>query len=622
MPVSDLRTGISRTEVIVVSVCLLVLVAVTVPAILAMRERSRQTICQSRMAAVTAGMLAYHERHGVLPSAATWSTAELQTLALHQSKRWDMFVKENWAVSLLSDINRADLAKLHDSTLPISAEQNTALRSTRLEELVCPADELNTSENLFTYSPNSATSIEFARGNFAINGGTHSFHTTEGSTSTPTGDHANLLIDPEKREFTYWGNGVAGINRSFSLKDFTNGPANLVAINEIRSGVSADDLRGSWALGHIAASVTWGHGVNGDCSGPNNLWARSDDIQGCSKLHQTLGTEELTRLEMPCVSYLDENQNAGSRSRHRGGVNAAFLDGSVRFISNEIDPSLWHVIHSRETPETVFGENFATELQFTGSSEDARFERSPSDTPDVANSIGMGFVSIPAGTFKMGVPDAGNDTDTPPETPPHDVAISKPFLMAVTEVTVAQFERVMNSEVPDDTPGDDNAPNRLPVVDVTWNESVEFCRRLEMLESEKSAGRHYRLPTEAEWEYACRSGSSEPRRFSWSRQSNDDSGAAAGIQPALPLTPVKSYPANSFGLYDMRGNAWEWCSDWFDRDYYFRSPGNDPAGPEKGFIKVVRGSDWVYVGEGCFINYPMLAPWKKSPVIGFRVVCE
>jgi prepilin-type processing-associated H-X9-DG protein len=451
-----------------------------------------------------------------------------------------------------------------------------------------------------------------------------SFHTSEGSTSTPTGDHANLKIDAANRTFAYWGNGIAGINQSFQLKDFTNGSTNLVAFNEIRAGVSADDILGSWALGHIATSVTWGHGVNGDAYGPNILWARSDDIQGCATLHHTIGTEELSRLEMPCVSYLDENQNAGSRSRHAGGVNAAFLDGSVRFISNNIDPSLWHVIHSRETPGDVLFKDFDAELQWAGSVVDAQHsKRTAPAEAELTNSIGIKFVAVPLGKFTMGVPDVGNSTDTPSETPPHEVEITKPFLMAVTEVTDEQYRLIMETEsfsTNEETVSGERV--QLPIVDISWNDAAEFCRKLESIEAEKSAGRKYRLPTEAEWEYACRCGSSEPHRFSWSRNPNDNSGEAAGIQPALPLSLVASFPPNAFGLHDMRGNAWEWCSDWFDRDYYSRSPAVDPEGPDHGYIKVVRGSDWVYVGEGCFINYPMLAPWKKSPVTSFRVICE
>ena len=92
--------------------------------------------------------------------------------------------------------------------------------------------------------------------------------------------------------------------------------------------------------------------------------------------------------------------------------------------------------------------------------------------------------------------------------------------------------------------------------------------------------------------------------------------------PPLPGVKVGSYPANEFGLHDMRGNVWEWCADWFDRGYYSRSPRDDPQGPAAGYLKVVRGGDWIFVGEVCRINYPIMSPWQRSPFVGFRVVCE
>src|SRR5690606_13864500 len=120
--------------------------------------------------------------------------------------------------------------------------------------------------------------------------------------------------DVGSRIFQYWGNGVAGFNKSFRRDEFTNGRSTLVTFNEIRAGIDPIDIRGSWALGHIAASATWGHGINGDAYGPNNSWARSDDIQGGPALSEKYGAERLVELGMPCVSYIDRNQNAASRS--------------------------------------------------------------------------------------------------------------------------------------------------------------------------------------------------------------------------------------------------------------------------------------------------------------------
>jgi len=130
--------------------------------------------------------------------------------------------------------------------------------------------------------------------------------------------------------------------------------------------------------------------------------------------------------------------------------------------------------------------------------------------------------------------------------------------------------------------------DELPVENVSWNDAEEFCRKLSALPKEIAAGRHYRLPTEAEWEYACRAGKSEAYNWHSSRPAADDSGENSGISPSLPITPVGSYRRNPFGLYDMRGNVWEWTADWFDRSYYSRSPVNNPQGPAEGYMKVAE----------------------------------
>lgn len=626
-PAAD-RSGLSRVEVILGTIVVLVLVCLAVPFVLYARESARRSQCAYQLAQIGQALRSYHDVHGQLPPAGLWNTQAMESLALHKSRRWDLFIEANWAILLLPHLQREDLLQSFDPAQPISSPANEKLRAALVSDFRCPSDEYNRPDNPYAYEPIPGRLIEFARGNYAINGGTNSWYTDAGSTSSPTGDHAHLVIDPERREFRYWGNGIAGFNQSFRMDDFANGQSTLVAFDEIRAGIDPIDPRGVWALGQIASSATWGHGVNGDDYGPNNPWARSDDIQGCPELNDRYGPDELIRLGMPCVSYLDENQNATARSRHPGGVNVAFLDGSVRFVSNNIAPALWHVLHSRETPADVLQDSVPGRLNWSGSTAEAPkplvATRRQDEAKELTNSLGMRFVLIPAGEFMMGVPDQGNDRDVPPETPAHRVRITQPFYLDCCEVTQEQFQLVMGANPSWHQPpraGDDWSP-QFPVNNVTWQQADEFCRRLSERTDERAAGRVYRLPTEAEWEYACRAGSSTPFRWTPRRMADDSSGFAAGMSPALPVKPVGSYAPNAFGLYDLRGNVWEWCSDWFDRDYYARSPVDDPQGPAEGYLKVVRGGDWIYVGEGCFINYPILAPWKASPFIGFRVVCE
>ena len=624
------RAGLSRLDVVVISAVLMVGLALVCPWIVSSREAARRSHCERNLQRWGMALHAYHDQFQRLPPAAIWTTSEMQSLALHLSKRHDVFTRANWALLVLPFAGENEFSFQFDATVPIAAPRNVGIREASLASMICPADDYNRSDNPHVFEPAQNQTIRYARGNYAINGGTHCFKTEEGSTAIATGDHSHLVMDRERREFRFWGNGIAGINQSFSLDDFENGQSTLVALEEIRAGIHAVDPRGAWALGQIAASITWAHGVNGDDYGPNNPHPRSDDICGCGKLHELLGKETLEREGMPCVSYLDHNQNATSRSRHPGGVNALFLDGAVRFISDRVDPGLWHVMHSRETPRNVLADDFANSLMQIGPAPEAPANRSqvaPAGgevLSTLENSLGMEFVAISRGEFTMGLPDAGNEGGMPEECPAHHVRLTHPFFLGTREVTQRQFEQIMewNPSFYRSDVGVTTTTDNFPVEQVTWNEARDFCRKLGELPDERMAGRRYRLPTEAEWEFASRSGSVEPYLWHGKRVTGDESGEAAGIQPELPIKPVGSYPPNSLGLYDMRGNVWEWCADWFDRDYYARSPVDDPQGPARGFIKVVRGGDWTFVGEGCKINYPMLAPWKSSRAIGFRVVCE
>jgi formylglycine-generating enzyme required for sulfatase activity len=168
--------------------------------------------------------------------------------------------------------------------------------------------------------------------------------------------------------------------------------------------------------------------------------------------------------------------------------------------------------------------------------------------------------------------------------------------------------------------------SNFPVENITYEEAKAFCDKLSALPAEKAAGRVYCLPTEAEWEYACRAGTSTPFHLGsslTSTQANFDGdypyGAAQG--PYLGRTcAVGSYEPNSFGLYDMHGNVWEWCADWYDRDSYKDSPRCDPAGPSAGSSRVCRGGSWDCFGQRCRSAWRNgTEPANRHEWLGFRV---
>lgn len=624
------RAGWTRIELALV-VCVGLLVAsVALPLLAAWRESSRQQTCRDRLHRLSRALHDHHAAHGAFPAAAYWSVTATQSIALHESKNIPRITLDNWAVRLLPFVGRSDLAGQFDPTVSIGDDRHLEARLSSPAEMTCPSDTWNRADNPYRFQLSDAVEpVEFARGNYAISGGTQAGATAPPSTHAPNGERTVLVMQEEPRVFQKWGNGIAGINKSFSLGDVTNGQSTLIVLEELRAGVHPLDPRGVWALGQIGGSITWANGVQGDASQPNIPFFRSDDVLGCGKLHEVYGTDRLEADGMPCCHYVDQNGQAAARSLHPGGVHVAFVDTSVRFISERIDPGLWHVLHSRKTPPAVLAEQFEERLRVENFPDAGPLERPPQPSGDeppqrVVNSIGMEFVRVSAGEFVMGVPDLGNDYDPPPECPAHPVHITRSYLLGVHEVTRGQFHSVGDDAAPARTPRDEDPEesDRFPVTDVTWLQAVEFCRRLSDLAEERAAGRSYRLPTEAEWEYACRNGTSAP--YPWrSRRSPDNlSGEAAGIEPPLPLTPVGSYPPNPLGLHDLRGNAWEWTSDWFDRDYYSRSRIDDPRGPTHGYLKVVRGGDWRFIGEPCRHDYAMMPPWMANPVVGFRAVCE
>jgi formylglycine-generating enzyme required for sulfatase activity len=209
----------------------------------------------------------------------------------------------------------------------------------------------------------------------------------------------------------------------------------------------------------------------------------------------------------------------------------------------------------------------------------------------VKNSIGMTFIRIPAGSFEMG----SADTETghrPHEGPPHHVKITRAFYLATHPVTQAQYERVIGKNPAKYNRGRGGGSEH-PVEMVSWKEAEAFCILLAQLPEEQIHGRSYRLPSEAEWEYACRGGTTTAFSFG-DRVTPEDALTAAGTgkYAGKSTAPIGKFPANSFGLYDMHGNVQEWVSDWYEEYYYFDCPSDDPPGPGHGALKVARGGSW------------------------------
>jgi formylglycine-generating enzyme required for sulfatase activity len=253
----------------------------------------------------------------------------------------------------------------------------------------------------------------------------------------------------------------------------------------------------------------------------------------------------------------------------------------------------------------------------------------------ITNSIGMKLTLIPAGKFVMGSPPSEAERDA--EELQHEVVITRPFYLGVYEVTQEQYQKVMgkNPSWFNDKRG--GGPDH-PVEQVRRREAIEFCQKLSELPAEMQAKRHYRLPTEAEWEYACRAGTTTAFSFGnalAATQANFNGKYPYGGAPKGPnlqrTAKVGSYAPNAWGLYDMHGNVWEWCSDWYDPGYYKNSPREDPQGPDKGvistgfandFFVVLRGGSWLEEGRGCRGAYRFrLQPVEAYRIAGFRAAC-
>jgi sulfatase modifying factor 1 len=249
---------------------------------------------------------------------------------------------------------------------------------------------------------------------------------------------------------------------------------------------------------------------------------------------------------------------------------------------------------------------------------------SPAREKIFVNSIGMEFTLIPAGTFIMGSP--ARESGRHESESRHQVTISRAFYMQTTEVTLGQWRKLMGKGLFSFLVRR-KGPDNIPVSRVCWHDAASFLKKLNAL----GEGR-YRLPTEAEWEYAARAGTRTA--YSWGNRidcskamfankiGKFDQCTAFAVKRGLPAdgpAPVRSFAPNPWGLYDMHGNVWEWCQDWFGP--YPDGARVDPQGPSKGTNRVRRGGSWFGEGVKCrSANRAYGHPHSRLRSTGFRVV--
>ncbi len=697
------------------------------PAVLNWRESARRSQCGDNLRQIGAALNAYHDVHQTLPPASIQPDKRNRiTLWAPEGEPKDILVapQANWTVLLLPYLGKEDLFIKFDPAVPVFDARNEAARTTELAIMTCPSDSFHNTENNYVMEQEDRTKSVFARGNFAINMGVSAVWKGTDNPGYPQVDP--IRVTTEGNMERWWGNGVAGFNKSFSFKNFTNRLSTTVVVDEIRAGILPVDARGAWALGLVGSSITHAHGIYGDCSNPNPPDKNADDSYGAVRLHQCLDADTIVKEGMTCCDHHWQFHQAGARSLHPNGVNVLTADGAVHFTFNDVNRNLWHLIHSRETPREIDVRGISShasegtfltvdkidaQVNAEGRNSESSLSNAALDKEkEIANSLGMKLRLIPTGEYQMGAPTNEISIAFPEETPEHLVRITKPFYMGVYEVTRQEYQEIMHAypalhtydrttDIKADGESSDliaakqhnehfnqlndalkAAKERLaakvarqeisksqaikerqtlqersqreraklvtawneedalrktslredlakeearvakeiadlkrhPVNLVSWYDAVEFCKCLSELPEEKAAGRRYRLPTEAEWEYAGRGGDASPEMDDPELQERHNRWPTA----------VGSGTPNVFGLYDMSENVCEWCSDWFLREYYAVSPTNDPQGPSDGALKVVRGSNWLFRGNQCQYTQSPAEPWRANRFIGFRVVCE
>ena len=265
------------------------------------------------------------------------------------------------------------------------------------------------------------------------------------------------------------------------------------------------------------------------------------------------------------------------------------------------------ISHHKQTPQFKFLTDDEGEFVFITGSERAPETPPRAEEPQAKLKVPAStddMVLVEGGSFEMGSNDGGAD-----EKPVHRVYVDN-FYIDKHEVTQKQWKDIKGNN-----PSSFGNCDECPVDNVSWDDVQQYLEKLNA-----KTGEHYRLPTEAEWEYAARGGN-KSLRYTYSGSNNIDEVAWYGGNAGGRTHSVAEKKPNELGIYDMSGNVWEWCSDWYDKDYYNNSPERNPQGPNNGKYRVLRGGSWLNYALSCRVSIRYYNdPTIRYYINGFRVV--
>lgn len=362
---SRLINGFTLVELLVVIAIIGALVALLLPAVQAAREAARRSQCQNNLKQIALALLNYESSKKILPPGGQWSEGMAAASFNYSSQ-----IYGNWAMLVLPFADAQTTYDAFDQTVPVTHLNNRLARGTRLSFMECPSDTGHETffDGTLISSTGGAHGDNWARGNYAASGPNFALGGAERWLQGNLTDRSGVFNTGRS------DNGQPGINGSSRLQQITDGLSSTIMLSEVRVGLANMDMRGSWAMSGLGSLLAW-HGWHGAAAnvqpdlalqpigranGPNDCTPSSDDIPGCFQMALQVfrGFATLESECMPCKDSTGVEGQIGTRSSHQGGVYAAYCDGSVHFISDDIETtelccSAWDRLILREDGQTV-----------------------------------------------------------------------------------------------------------------------------------------------------------------------------------------------------------------------------------------------------------------------------